>query len=164
MQAFGNVGLADDIVLIRKHALLELRRFEDIFELEFAALSGLLILFGLLHLQRPVVICAIAECSPVVFFCALVQPGSLQPLGDKVYARLRDVAVVFDLVFKLVVLDEVVKLVAQSAPRLIVVLVYFVVGKDVVDAPGLDALLVATLQALESRLFPCQCRPGCSRI
>lgn len=76
---------------------------------------------------------------------------------------MRDVAVVFDLVFKLVVLDEVVKLVAQSAPRLIVVLVYFVVGKDVVDTPGLDALLVATLQALESRLSPCQCRPGCRR-
>jgi hypothetical protein len=65
-----------------------------------------------LHLQCPIVICAITECSPVVFLGALVEPSSLQPLGDQVYARLCDIAVILDLVFELVVLDEVVKLVA----------------------------------------------------
>ena len=112
LQSLGNVGLADNVVFIRKHALLQLRWLENIFELEFTAFASLLILFSLLHLQRPVVICAITKGSPVVFLSAFVQTGGLQSFRDQVYAWLRDVAVVFDLVFELVVLDEVIKFVA----------------------------------------------------
>ena len=79
----------------------------------------------------------------------------MQSLCDQVYAWLCDVAVVFDLVFELVVLNKVVEFVAKAPARLVVVFVYFVVGEDVVYAAGLDALLVATLQALEPRLPLC---------
>jgi hypothetical protein len=118
----------------------------DVFELELATFARALILFGLLHVQRPVVVCAVAKGSPVVFLGALVQPSSLQSLCDEIYARLRDARVVFDVFVKLLVLDEVFKLVAHiDAARLAHIVVRLIVGKDVVDAAVACALFVATL-------------------
>jgi hypothetical protein len=82
-------------------------------------------------------------------------------LRDQIYAWLCDVSVVLDLVLELVILNKVVEFVEARSSRFVDVLVRFVVGEYVVYTASTRAFLVASLQALESRLPSCQQKPGC---
>jgi hypothetical protein len=154
LETFGNILFANRLIPLSKHLLLEQAWFEDVLELGLAAFAFFFLVCSFLLFNCPVVFCAIAECRPVVFLGALIETRELQSPADVGDTRLSDfVVVLLNLVFELVLFDEVGELIYVSSPTGVRVFDLFVVGEDIIDgARSLGTFLVTALQALELAL------------
>ena len=156
LEPFGLIGGAYLIILVGKELLLELRGFENVFELD-SLLFSFAILLHLLHLQSPIVVFAIAKDCLHILKRIFVKATCIHNVAHASSSRgpsnfgilLLTYALI--LVFGIVILNKVVKLVRLSSiigpGELAFTSILFVVGEHV-SQPRLLVDIVISVAAL----------------